>query len=228
MDHTVHGAPASTMTGTMPRRIMLDVGGHVGETLVEVVKPRWAFDRIYTFEPASSCWPSLVRYADHRVEIVPAGWWNVDGDLDLHDPGQVGASLLGEKARTEQVERCRFVDAAAWLRSTLDPDDLVWLKLNCEGAECVVLDHLYEQGELRRIDHLVVHFDVEKIPSLASQAVDTRERLDAARVEWIEASTILCGRSHALRTANWLAWTEASGLERLRYSHLARWEFRAR
>ena len=52
--------------------------------------------------------------------------------------------------------------------------------MNCEGAECVVLDHLDDQGMLRRIDHLLVHFDVEKIPSFAAQAIGTRERLDSA------------------------------------------------
>ena len=78
------------------------------------------------------------------------------------------------------------------------------------------------------IDHLLVHFDVEKIPSLASQAIETRRRLDAAGLEWIEARDIMFGRSHGKKTANWLAWTEASKLRRVRYAHLARWEFRAR
>ena len=46
------------------RRVFLDVGGHVGETLAEVVKPRWAFDRIWTFEPATACLPALEAFAD--------------------------------------------------------------------------------------------------------------------------------------------------------------------
>ena len=207
---------------------MLDVGGHVGETLAEVLDRRWAFDRIYVFEPATTCREALERLADQRVEVVLAGWWDADVEMDLHDPGLIGASLAREKALTGAVERCAFIDAAAWMRSHLEPGDDVWLKLNCEGAECVVLDHLDDQGMLQRIDHLLVHFDVEKIPSLAAQAIGTRERLDAAGLEWIEARDILFGRSHRRKTANWLAWTEASKLRRLRYSHLARWEFRAR
>ena len=126
------------------------------------------------------------------------------------------------------MQRCAFIDAAAWMRSHLEPGDEVWLKLNCEGAECVVLDHLDREGMLGWIDHLLVHFDVEKIPSLASQAIETRRRLDAAGVEWIEARDIMFGRSHGKKTANWLAWTEAPKFRRVRYAHAARWEFRAR
>ena len=71
-------------------------------------------------------------------------------------------------------------------------------------------------------------FAVEKVPSLASQAVRTRQRLDAAGVDRIEVGAIMSGRSHGRRTANWLGWTEASRLRRVRYSHLACWEFRVR
>ena len=115
------------------------------------------------------------------------------------------------------------------MRSHLEPDDVVWLKLNCEGSECVVLDHLDDEGVLERVDHLLVHFDVEKIPvARVRRRTDTRRRLDASGVEWIEAGEILFGRSHAKKTANWLAWTEASKLAQVPLRHLARWEFRAR
>ena len=207
---------------------MLDVGGHVGETLAEVLDRRWGFDRIYVFEPATACREALERLADERVHVVTAGWWDADVEMDLHDPGLIGASVAAEKALTGAVERCSFIDAAAWMRTNIEPGDEVWLKLNCEGAECVVLDHLAEEGVLPCVDHLLVHFDVEKVPSLAAHADRTRRRLDAAGLDWIEAGDIFFGRSHARKTANWLAWTRAARVGKLRYSHLARWEFRAR
>jgi hypothetical protein len=207
---------------------MVDVGGHVGETLAEVVDQRWGFDLIFVFEPAIGCREPLARLADERVHLVMAGWWDADAEMDLHDPGLIGASVARDKALTGEVERCAFIDAATWMQSHLEPGDEVWLKLNCEGAECVVLDHLDEERMLGWIDHLLVHFDVEKIPSLAAQAIETRHRLDAAGLEWIEARDIMFGRSHRKKTANWLAWTQASKLRRVRYAHVARWEFRAR
>jgi hypothetical protein len=60
------------------------------------------------------------------------------------------------------------------------------------------------------------------------RADEVRRRLDDSGIEWMEAGSILFGRSHALRTANWLTWTEASGLRRLRYTTLNRAIYRAR
>ena len=212
----------------MARRVFLDVGGHIGETLAEVVKPRWRFDRIWTFEPASACRPSLERIADHRVEVVPAGWWTRTATLELHDPGAIGASIVADKSLTAAVEWCQFVDAADWMEQHLREDDHVWLKLNCEGAECDVLEHLLDRGAIARVDHLLVHFDVEKIPSMADRAAPTRRRLDDAHVEVVEPRQIMFGRSHALQTANWLAWSEAHSLRRLRHRYVNRVTYRGR
>ena len=148
--------------------------------------------------------------------------------MQLHDPGAIGASVLSEKARTGAVEQCAFIDAAQWVRTHLLPDDTVWLKLNCEGAECDIIDHLLNQDVMRAIDHLLVQFDVEKVPSIAYRAAPTRRRLSASSIAFVEAGDIMFGRSHAARTANWLAWTEASRLARIRYAYLNRVTFRLR
>jgi FkbM family methyltransferase len=210
-------------------RVFIDVGGHLGETLEEVVKPAWRFDRIYVFEPASVCLPSIERFADARVEVVQAGWAAVDGSADLFGAGEIGASIhAGKPVTSAAVETIRLLDCAAWVDAHLDPTEEVWTKINCEGAECDVLDHLCETGSIARIDHLVVHFDVEKIPGMEHRAVATRSRLDSAGIEWIEAGDIMFGRSRALMTANWLNWTQASRVAKVRYRWLNRAIFRVR
>ena len=208
--------------------MFIDVGGHLGETLEEAVRPKWRFDRLYVVEPASVCLPSIERFADQRVQIVHAGWGPTDATAELHDPGEIGASIHAGKALTVQVETIQVLDAGAWCAENLRDSDEVWLKVNCEGAECDVLDRVIDAGQMSRIDHLVVHFDVEKIPGMEHRSDDLRRRLDASGVEWIEARSILFGRSHALKTANWLSWTEASRLGRLRYTTLNRAIYRTR
>lgn len=212
----------------MARRIFLDVGGHIGETLQEVTRPRWHFDRVFTFEPASACVDALRAIATDKTVVVPAGWWSSNTSLVLHDPGSIGASIAGAKATTELVEQCSFIDAAQWMDQNIADSDRVWLKLNCEGAECEVLNHLLDRGQLQKVAHLLIHFDVEKIPGMEDQAKVTRERLRAAAIPCKEARHIMFGRSHAAKTANWLFWTESQGFKRFRYSHVARLTFRAR
>jgi len=166
--------------------------------------------------------------ADERVTVLRFGLWRADCRLPLHDPGSIGASLAEEKAITSESEVCELVDAAAWFEDNLQTDDVVYCKLNCEGAECDVLDRLIECQQLHKISHLLVHFDVEKVSSLAERAPVTRARLHESGIEWREARQIMFGRSHRLKTANWLAWCEASRAGRLRYSVAARMSFAVR
>jgi len=211
------------------RKVFIDVGGHRGETLEEAVKPMWRFDRIYVFEPASVCLPSIERFVDPRVEVVQAGWAPVDSTADLFGAGEIGASIhAGKPVSSTAVETIRLLDCAAWVDAHVDPDDEVWVKINCEGAECDVLDHLCATGSIARFDHLVVHFDVEKIPGMEHRAAATRTRLDSTGIDWIEACDIMFGRSRALMTANWLNWTQAASVAKVRYRWLNRAIFRAR
>ena len=210
------------------RRVFLDVGGHVGETLVEAVQPRWRFDRIWSFEPSSRCWPELDALEDDRVEVVRAGWWTADTDLDLFDPGTLGGSISDTRVRVGDVERCRFVDASAWLGEHVTDDDEVWAKVNIEGAEVDVLAHLLDTGAVRLIDHLVVRFDVEKQPDGRAPAEAMRQRLRAAGVRYVEGRHVMFGRDQAARTVCWLEWTERDSMRDLATFWRRRAEHQAR
>lgn len=190
------------------RRVFLDVGGYVGDTVSVAMQPRWGFDRIWTFEPTAGCVEKLreLERRDERVTVVPAGWWSSDTEMDIHDPGTLHASVEAAASRHGQVERCRFVDAAKWMADHVADSDVVWLKINCEASEVEVLDRLISAGEIGRVDHLVVHFDVEKIGQ-GEKAVDMRARLDAHGAPWREANQVLFGRTDADKIATWLAWT---------------------
>jgi hypothetical protein len=98
-----------------------------------------------------------------------------------------------------------------------------WLKINIEASEVEVLSRLLGSGEIAKVDHLVVHFDVDKIGQ-GDRAVPIRARLDAARVPWRDANQVLFGRTHADKIATWLAWTNGDrwGFMRRRAEHKAR------
>src|SRR6478752_2919370 len=93
------------------RRVFLDVGGHVGESLSVAMQPRWRFERIWTFEPTASCAVELEKMSDRRVTVVPAGWWSSDAEMDVHDPGTIHASVLPEASDFRQVARCKWLQA---------------------------------------------------------------------------------------------------------------------
>jgi hypothetical protein len=132
------------------------------------------------------------------------------------------------KALTGTAVDAEFRDAAVWFREHLSSDDEVVVKVNCEGAECDLLDHLVASGELAKVDELVVHFDVRKVPGQEHREAETRARLDAARIPYRPAESIFFGRNTQEKTANWLGWYHASRFGRLRYSVLRRAEFAVR
>jgi FkbM family methyltransferase len=210
-------------------RIFLDAGGHEGETLAVVMQPRWGFDRIWTFEPAPVCIPVLEAMADDRVTVVPAGLWSSDCEMELFQPGERHASV-DPWASLGPGEMCQFIDVAAWMREHISPTDDVWLKINIEAAEIEVIDRLLVSGEMAKVDHLVVHFDVEYMGQ-PERATALRRQLDASKVAWREARDAMFGRTVAAKTETWLLWTTGHRVvfHRRKIEHLARrgvWETR--
>lgn len=208
--------------------VFLDVGAHLGETLSVAMQPQWGFDRIYSFEPAPECWATLEALADDRVEILKFGLWSSDETLVLHDPGTIGASLSDGKRTSDRTVEVDVRDVATWFAEHLDPDDEVVVKINCEGAECDVLDRLLDSGEIAKIDEMAVHFDVRKVPGKEHRETTTRARLDALGVSYRPAEAIFFGRNTGEKTANWLAWYRATGVNRWKYSVIRRGEFAVR
>lgn len=206
-------------------KVFLDIGAHVGETLSVVLDPRWQFDRIHCFEPAPACWAPLQQLADERVELHRFGLWKETTALVLHNPGAIGASVAADKDPVQQSTECAFVDAGAWFAEHVDAADVVYAKINVEGAEADIVDRLVETGEIAKIDHLVIHLDVVKSPSLRAREPLLRAQLAASGVDVVPADEIIFGG--ATRGArNWLRWLDStSPLRDLRYKTLQqRWE----
>ena len=194
-------------------RTFLDVGAHEGASLNAVRDPKYGFDRIYCFEPASSCWPSLEAVRDARVTVCRFGLWNRTCSRPLYDAGSVGASIWADKFRTDRGnEQADFVRASDWCREHLRSGDEVFLKLNCEGAEADIVEDLLESGEFARMRSVMIDPDVRKIPSQAHRERELRDRLDAGGMRnYFLEQDVMVGATHRARIQNWL---RVAGAER--------------
>jgi FkbM family methyltransferase len=206
-------------------KVFVDLGAHFGETLGVVMEDRWGFDRIYCFEPAPQCWPKLDALADERVSVFRYGLWSSNDHATLFDPGRIGASLFDQKSKEGTSVDVELRDAAEWFAEHLDASDEVVMKVNCEGAECEILNHLCASGELRKVDEMVVHFDVRKVPGQGHREAETKRLLDEAGVPYRTAESIFFGGNIPEKTTNWLSWYHARGVSRLRYSLVRRIEY---
>jgi FkbM family methyltransferase len=187
-------------------KVFLDVGAHEGGTLEAVRDPKYGFDRIYCFEPASACWPALEAEQDERVVVCRFGLWDRTVDHELYDPGSVGASLFPDKFRELRPgESAHFVRASEWFRDHLGADDEIFLKLNCEGAEADIVEDLLESGELARVRSVMIDPDVRKIPSQAHREGELRDRLAASGLtNYAMEEDVMIGATHHDRIQHWL------------------------
>ncbi|MGR8010912.1 FkbM family methyltransferase [Streptomyces hypolithicus] len=187
-------------------RIFLDVGGHYGETLDVALDPAWAFDKIYCFEPAEPCRRILSGFRDIRVQVVPAGLSNRTGEATLYGTGLLGASVYADKKQLDahvQAEAITLVRAADWLADNTTPGDEIYLKLNCEGSECDVLEDLLDSGLTKRLKSVYLDFDVRKIPSQVHRQETVERRLREQNLHFVTPDALAApGGSGSVR--KWL------------------------
>ena len=193
----------------MMQKVFIDVGAHDGGTLYAVQSPKWRLDVIHCLEPASAWWPILEEIAagDSRVSIHRVGLSNQTTDLRLFDPGSAGASIFADKARGEIAgeELIRVVRASDWVRENVPRGAVAYMKLNCEGAECDILDDLIDSGEIKRFASVSIDFDVRKIPSQVHREREVRARIESAGLtNCVFADDVMIGETHRARVENWL------------------------
>jgi FkbM family methyltransferase len=186
-------------------KVFLDVGAHVGESLKPALDSRYRFDRIVCFEPVPACWAALEELMDDRVEICRFGLWKQSSRRPIFGAGLLGASIFtetGQSGRSEVVELRR---ASFWFREHIGDSDEVYLKLNCEGSECDILEDLLESGEIRKVTSSLVDFDVRKAPLLAHREREVMVLLERAGVSGIVSlKESYKGASHTATIENWL------------------------
>lgn len=194
------------MENAKSRRIFLDVGANTGQSLAAALDPVFRFDEIVCFEPVKFCWKYLESVNDNRVRIQYFGLWNQTCEKPIFEPGIKGASLWKkDKARTTLSEICEFRRATDWFKENIKADDIVWLKLNCEGAECDILDDLLDSGEFDKVTYAMIDFDVRKIASQKHREAELRKRLEVYPFpRWATTKQVMVGATHELRIKNWL------------------------
>ena len=189
-------------------RVFLDIGAHTGETLEEVLKDKYAFDREICIEPSQTCIKALNEYAntDSRVEILQFGLSNEDSIKTLYNPGELNGSIFSEDESKEDIkESITLEDAHTWYSKNLDPSDFVVIKTNCEGSEVDIIDSFLKGNTFNYFYTLLVTFDIRDYPSMAYKELEIRRRLKASGyINFCFSDDMMIGPTHEKRIENWL------------------------
>lgn len=195
----------------MSRRIFLDVGGNVGQSLEEAVKPCWRFDHLWSFEPMAEEAAVLAeRFGGlANVTVCPYGLLDRSGWVPVYGTNAcIEASIWPQKTDVDAdvIHLCPMVEASEFFRANIAADDYVIMKLNCEGAEVLILDNLADSGELDKVGAAMIDPDINRVPGEEQTLVDLLARFEAIGFDRYQmADRVMKGDTHQDRIAHWLS-----------------------
>ena len=200
-------------------KIFLDIGSHIGETLHEVTKEKYAFDKIVCFEPSSFCLDELKRFAaeDDRIIICEFGLSNRNQDVELFLPGTEAGSIYKDgdpslsrkevviEAITKEIETIKLCDAKEWFEKNTSADDYIVVKTNCEGSEVDILESLIDGNIMKNIYSFLITFDIRHYKEFQHREIEIRKRLKKEKLKnFCFSDNVMIGTSHEKRIENWL------------------------
>jgi len=200
-------------------KIFIDIGSHIGETLLEVTKEKYSFDKIVCFEPSSFCIDDLKKFADQddRISICEFGLSKGNQDAELFQPGSLGGTIvkgethdLGkEHDRTfkedRKVEKIKLRDANEWFENNVSADDYIVVKTNCEGSEVDIVDSLIDGDFMKNIYSFLITFDIREHKKSQHREIEIRKRLKKEKLRnFCFSDDVMIGLSHEERIENWL------------------------
>lgn len=163
-----------------PQSIVFDVGGYLGDFAAEISQ---RYDCVvYVFEPVANYHASCAArfQGKHKVFCLPFGL----SDKDQVLPISVAADASGlynprhSRSPTEMIKLKTMAGALA----ELNVRQIDLLKINIEGGEFPLLEHLLESGLMPKIRHLQVQFH-DFTESAVSRRALIREKLSLTHVQ---------------------------------------------
>jgi len=196
-------------------KIFLDVGSHNGQTLEEVIRNQYNFDVIHCFEPMPEEYHRLTErfkslHASKKIIFHNYGLLDKTVSLDMYGTNvDMGSSIFPNKEKMkgrEQVTRCEFKRASEFFAENIGENDLVIMKINVEGSECIIMNDLLDSRECFKIDNVMIDFDVRKVPDMMA---DETLLLDRFAKEGFNnfclCDDVMIGSNHQKRIRHWLS-----------------------
>jgi len=185
LDPTKDTIRALAKIAPKPGEIAIDCGANVGD-ITEILARRGA--TVYAFEPNPDAYARLrQRFAGSpNVECIQAGVSTADEKqkLFMHEEAgkdpvfwSTGSSVLEFKSNvsTDNYVEAEFIDLARFILGLGKPVRIV--KMDIEGAECQVINHLIDTGAVKQIRHLFVETHDHRIPELREPTDALRKRV---------------------------------------------------
>ena len=138
------------------RSIVFDVGGYLGDFAESISRKYSCF--VYVFEPHPNYYEKCVTrfYENEKITVLPFGLSDLNGFFELSDTGD-GSSFLNPKHRQRNTVRCEIREFFSVLND-LSVSRINLMKLNIEGGEYPLLQHIADNSKLDIVDDYQIQF----------------------------------------------------------------------
>lgn len=154
------------------RKIFLDIGGFDGVSaeFFRNTHPQGKEFEIHTFEcdKRNILTIEMINYNKKLdIKLIKKAAWNENGIVRYYYGNTDGGTMFPSKTtgniKPEDYYEVECVDIAEYIEQNFSKDDYIILKMNCEGAEYVIIPHLKERGLIDWIDKWYVQWHMNHI-----------------------------------------------------------------
>ncbi len=150
----------------------VDCGSHCGESVVFAKEMFGSDVTIYAFEPIPSLASELKQYwcGDPNITVIEAAVSNISGTANFYLSREFtnGSSLISTKLTGNLAIDCPIqvvtVRLADWISANYVEGEEMYVKLDVEGAEFIVLPDLFYSRQYLKISRLFVEWHDAKFP----------------------------------------------------------------
>lgn len=206
----------------------MDGGAHQGETIAHFEKSNLYSQHpwMFAFEANPNLIPDIPKKPN--LTVLNKAVWTKDGTVEFYlGENTLSSSLFGDKkpGLSKTPIKVDSVDFGQWLKKNFSKDDVIFVKLDIEGAEYDVLDKMLKDESITYVDRLYVEFHNEKVgvpeerdrelvsaikkrASLSKLTLQKRLKGTTFKIDLLKP-----GRSdgHAYFRINWFVYTSAAG-----------------
>jgi FkbM family methyltransferase len=179
------------------RTVFIDCGANVGLVLEGHIR-QFPGREYFAFEANPELIPAIervrARHPRSSIRIMGCAAWDRDGSIPfylsgLNSRGQRvhdgSTALVGKSPRHPLAGAIDYdnpievpcLDFSAWIRETFSPADILYLKMDIEGAEYIVLEKMLQDRTLDYITEAAIEFHYSDDGRISSLDRELHERI---------------------------------------------------
>lgn len=151
-------------------KILIDCGASDGAAIPDLTKQFGPFDKIFAIEANPSCVEALRNKNINNIEILNAAVSTVADYIKLYLGDNFTESSILLSKTTGNLNTDRYVDVESidfndWLTMNISMEDTVICKMDIEGAEFDVLEHIISRGGINLINIILIEWHANRFPN---------------------------------------------------------------